>query len=395
MGRLRRGLVPAQGACAAGVLVALLASPWAGTAAAETRPVPNPAAPTTPATPPVPAGSWPKTLPEAKAEAAVRAAPAPVLEWPAQEVELARARCTVLLAGVDVVALPEPPMRQGDCGAPAPVRLVSIGRNPEVSLSQPAILTCDMAAALAAWLKNDLQPLARRHFGQPVVRLETMSDYSCRNAYGRVKTRLSEHGRANALDIRGFVTASAETVAVLEDWGMTEREIAAEVAAAKAAAEKTAERQAQQAAAETRARAVPRTSEPAGHPLSSMQDGRPAIVGIARSTILEGVPKPALPGPMAGAALAGGLVLSPPRLGGPKPPPMPPVPTQAAALTTAPAVSASASADRAARKALFLREAHASACRTFGTVLGPEANNAHRNHFHVDLAERNSGSFCE
>ena len=36
----------------------------------------------------------------------------------------------------------------------------------------------------------------------------------------------------------------------------------------------------------------------------------------------------------------------------------------------------------------FLRAAHESACKLFGTVLGPEANNAHRNHFHVDMAER-------
>jgi hypothetical protein len=48
-----------------------------------------------------------------------------------------------------------------------------------------------------------------------------------------------------------------------------------------------------------------------------------------------------------------------------------------------------------ARRSTFLRQAHDTACRVFGTVLGPEANNAHRNHFHVDMAERTTGSFCE
>ena len=41
---------------------------------------------------------------------------------------------------------------------------------------------------------------------------------------------------------------------------------------------------------------------------------------------------------------------------------------------------------------------HAAACRTVGTVLGPEANRAHRNHRHVDMAEmaeRTTGAFCE
>lgn len=39
----------------------------------------------------------------------------------------------------------------------------------------------------------------------------------------------------------------------------------------------------------------------------------------------------------------------------------------------------------------FLRLIHASACKRFGTVLGPDYNAAHRNHFHVELG---SGSFC-
>ena len=33
----------------------------------------------------------------------------------------------------------------------------------------------------------------------------------------------------------------------------------------------------------------------------------------------------------------------------------------------------------------FLRTVHQSACRRFGTTLGPDFNAAHRNHLHVDL----------
>ncbi len=39
----------------------------------------------------------------------------------------------------------------------------------------------------------------------------------------------------------------------------------------------------------------------------------------------------------------------------------------------------------------FLRAVHRSACRRFGTVLGPEYNRAHRDHFHV---EQSGGGFC-
>lgn len=39
----------------------------------------------------------------------------------------------------------------------------------------------------------------------------------------------------------------------------------------------------------------------------------------------------------------------------------------------------------------FLRIVHRSACKRFGTVLGPEYNAAHEDHFHL---EKGNGSFC-
>ena len=37
---------------------------------------------------------------------------------------------------------------------------------------------------------------------------------------------------------------------------------------------------------------------------------------------------------------------------------------------------------------------HRSACGIFGTVLGPNANAAHRDHFHFDTARYRSGAYC-
>ena len=45
--------------------------------------------------------------------------------------------------------------------------------------------------------------------------------------------------------------------------------------------------------------------------------------------------------------------------------------------------------------AQFLRAIHAGACHVFGTVLGPEANEAHRDHFHLDMKHRRRSAFCE
>ena len=46
------------------------------------------------------------------------------------------------------------------------------------------------------------------------------------------------------------------------------------------------------------------------------------------------------------------------------------------------------------RKAAFLREVHKKACGIFSTVLGPEANKAHRNHFHFDLGRGGRYKYC-
>ena len=85
-----------------------------------------------------------------------------------------------------------------------------------------------------------------------------------------------------------------------------------------------------------------------------------------------------MPGAQGNRSPAALGLVPPSRLGGPKPP------------SSQPAV-----VDPDARTQ-FLRAAHHSACKLFNTVLGPEANNAHQNHFHVDLAERiKNTKICE
>ncbi len=56
--------------------------------------------------------------------------------------------------------------------------------------------------------------------------------------------------------------------------------------------------------------------------------------------------------------------------------------------------------DGGAQERQFLRAVHRSACRRFGTVLGPDYNSAHRDHFHLEqglargLARNAAGGFC-
>jgi len=68
----------------------------------------------------------------------------------------------------------------------------------------------------------------------------------------------------------------------------------------------------------------------------------------------------------------------------------------AAASNSAAAASPSPPADEAAAaaEAKFLRLAHDGGCKIFSTVLGPEANDAHRSHLHMDLRHRKT-SVCK
>jgi hypothetical protein len=364
-----------------------------------------------------------KTDDKSKAAPAAAKKPSEVTEWPAQEIELAKARCTQLLKGLDAVTVPEAPFRKGECGAPAPVRLVSIGKNPEVALSPPALVTCDMVVGLSKWLKGDLQPLARKHLGADIVRIDAMSDYSCRRAYGRIANKLSEHGKANALDIRGFITANAKTAYVLEEWGQTRRDVLRKLAAAKAEAEKAdaarlaAEKKAQDNLRDPKAVAAGDKSAtpPAATPMAS---GGPAG-GLAKTTIIDGLSKltVTLPGAkpddgeIRSADAPPAMGVAPRRLGGPKDgesgadekpsaennakPAKDAKPGDKAALGNPIETGSVSPPSPRTATSRFLHEAHIAACRIFGTTLGPEANEAHRNHFHVDMAERKLTKICE
>ncbi len=46
------------------------------------------------------------------------------------------------------------------------------------------------------------------------------------------------------------------------------------------------------------------------------------------------------------------------------------------------------------RKGRILKDMHRSACGPFGTVLGPESDRYHKDHFHFDIARHRGGPYC-
>ena len=78
--------------------------------------------------------------------------------------------------------------------------------------------SCPVAAALALWEWHVVQPAALEHFSSEVAAIEHFGSYSCRRLYGRDQGAWSEHARANAVDIGGFVLADGRRISVARDW---------------------------------------------------------------------------------------------------------------------------------------------------------------------------------
>lgn len=262
--------------------------------------------------------------------------------WTVAEQAAALRECLRLLAPVAVDVALEEPVKHNQCGGPAPLLLRSTGAASKVELDPAPTMNCRLAAGLARWVETVLQPTAREVLGSRITRIVGASSYACRNVYNSPNLPLSEHATGNAIDITGFVTADGRSISVAKGWGPTERDIAA-------AQKKIAE---------------------AAKGAAKKKDGGKSVADKSATSIEEAAKKSGADGK--GSLQKTGLK------------PDAPWPVVAAAAVTAAKTSESA----------FLKRLHRSACGVFGTVLGPEANEAHRDHFHFDMKERNSRGVC-
>ncbi len=105
----------------------------------------------------------------------------------------------------------------GGCGGEDLVRLEAIVLPDKrlVSVKPAAILRCPMASALAEWIRNDIAPLAAG-LGSTISDLDNFDSYECRGRNRVAGAKLSEHGRANALDVRAFKLANGRAISLTD-----------------------------------------------------------------------------------------------------------------------------------------------------------------------------------
>jgi len=101
----------------------------------------------------------------------------------------------------------------GGCGGEDLVRLeaVVLSDRRQVAIRPPAILRCEMASAVADWVRTDMSKLAKG-LGSGIAELDNFDSFECRGRNRIAGARLSEHGRANALDVRSFALANGRAM---------------------------------------------------------------------------------------------------------------------------------------------------------------------------------------
>jgi hypothetical protein len=145
---------------------------------------------------------------EPEKPAAEQAAPAPK---PPSACRLALTEAIAIAPSIPAISGP------GSCGGDDLVRLeaVVLADNKRVAVKPAAILRCTMAAAVADWVRSDIAPLAQS-LGTTISDLDNFDSFECRGRNRVSGAKMSEHGRANALDVRALKFANGQSLSLTD-----------------------------------------------------------------------------------------------------------------------------------------------------------------------------------
>jgi hypothetical protein len=132
---------------------------------------------------------------------------------PTPETDIAPSPCELRLAELAAFERSPPITGPGECVASDVVKVhaVLLPNKDRVTVSPPAILRCPMAQAVAQWIANDVAPTIVA-LGTSLRSIESLDSFDCRPRNGITGAPLSEHGRANALDVRSFKLANGGVI---------------------------------------------------------------------------------------------------------------------------------------------------------------------------------------
>ena len=125
--------------------------------------------------------------------------------------------CDKRLAAMAVFT-PKPTLAgPGACGGEDLIELdaVLLADGSRVAIAPKPTLRCDMVESFAAWLRDEAVPRLKP-LNSPLRTVVNEDSYECRGRNRVAGAKVSEHGKGNAIDVRGFILADRRKI-VLTD----------------------------------------------------------------------------------------------------------------------------------------------------------------------------------
>jgi hypothetical protein len=136
--------------------------------------------------------------------------------------------CQIRLAKIAVFKPLPMLVGPGECGATDAVLMdtIVLPDQSKVAVTPAVTMRCPMAEQTALWVRDDVAPTLKTL--PPLRALDNFASYDCRGRNNVRAAQLSEHGRADALDVRAFRLADGRDMTltdihVAKDWRETIR----------------------------------------------------------------------------------------------------------------------------------------------------------------------------
>ena len=115
------------------------------------------------------------------------------------------------------IASPLPPIDSDGCDVADVVRIEAIVLKDKsvVAVTPPATMGCTMAESLVRWVRDDVTAVVHE-LGSPLRGIDNYASFSCRPRNNVPGAPVSEHGHANALDIRTVKLADGRSVKLFD-----------------------------------------------------------------------------------------------------------------------------------------------------------------------------------
>ena len=87
--------------------------------------------------------------------------------------------------------------------------------NRRIEMKPAPLLQCPMAEQLALWLRDQAAPRVAK-VGPTIASVDSYDDFECRLRNRQITGKVSEHGKADAIDVRGFTLVNGSFIGLTD-----------------------------------------------------------------------------------------------------------------------------------------------------------------------------------